>query len=113
MTAREIADIFSKIELRLIASLKRNLKRHKEWEASEGFRWPAWQAEKLQNLERFRQENKAIMEEYRSVIDEETEAIIREEYNVEEENQSGRRKSQKRGSFLESTNAGWIVLSRT
>lgn len=85
MTAREIADIFSKIELRLIASLKRNLKRHKEWEASEGFRWPAWQAEKLQNLERFRQENKAIMEEYRSVIDEETEAIIREEYNVEEE----------------------------
>ena len=85
MTAREIADIFSKIELRLIASLKRNLKRHKEWEASEGFQWPAWQAEKLQNLERFRQENKAIMEEYRSVIDEETEAIIREEYNVEEE----------------------------
>lgn len=82
MTAREIADIFSRIELRLIASLKRNLKRHKEWETAEGFQWPAWQAEKLQNIEKFRQENKAIMEEYQPLIDEETEATIRAEYDI-------------------------------
>lgn len=87
MTAREIADIFARIELRLIASLKRNLKRHTEWEAAEGFRWPAWQAEKLQNIEKFRQENKSIMEEYQSLIDEETEAIIRAEYDMEAETQ--------------------------
>lgn len=87
MTAREIADIFARIELRLIASLKRNLKRHTEWEAAEGFRWPAWQAEKLQNIEKFRQENKSIMEEYQSLIDEETEAIIRAEDDMEAETQ--------------------------
>ena len=39
MTAREIADIFAKIELCLIASLKRNLKRHKSEEADYGFSW--------------------------------------------------------------------------
>lgn len=65
MTAREIADIFEKIQLRLIASLKRNLKRHKAEEKEYGFNWPAWQAIKLQNLDKFRAECAAIMEEYK------------------------------------------------
>ena len=47
MTAREIAALFEDLELRLIASLKRNLARHKAKEKDEGFDWPAWQAEKL------------------------------------------------------------------
>ena len=82
MTAREIADVFERIQLRLIASLKRNLKRHKEWEVEEGFKWPAWQAEKLQNIEQFRRENQVIMAEYAPIIDAETEELIREEYEL-------------------------------
>ena len=58
MTAREIAALFEDLELRLIASLKRNLARHKAEEKDEGFDWPAWQAEKLHSLQRFRRENK-------------------------------------------------------
>mgnify|MGYP006994940829 CR=1 FL=1 len=54
MTAREIAALFEDLELRLIASLKRNLARHKAEEKDEGFDWPAWQAEKLHSLQRFR-----------------------------------------------------------
>lgn len=81
MTAREIADIFAKIELRLIASLKRNLKRHKSEEADYGFSWPAWQAEKLRNVERFRRQNQAIISEYAPVIDADVEDLIREEYD--------------------------------
>ena len=42
MTAREIAALFEDLELRLIASLKRNLARHKAEEKDEGFDWPAW-----------------------------------------------------------------------
>ena len=81
MTAREIADIFAKIELRLIASLKRNLKRHKSEEVDYGFSWPAWQAEKLRNVERFRRQNQAIISEYAPVIDADVEDLIREEYD--------------------------------
>lgn len=61
MTAREIAALFEDLELRLIASLKRNLARHKAEEKDEGFDWPAWQAEKLHSLQRFRRENKSII----------------------------------------------------
>ena len=54
MTWRELSDLFVQIELELIASLRRNLTAHKAWEEKEGFRWPAWQEEKIQNLESFR-----------------------------------------------------------
>ena len=46
---QDIAKIFEEIELRLIASLKRNLKKHKSEEQQEGFEWSSWQAEKLRN----------------------------------------------------------------
>lgn len=80
MTAREIADIFVNIELRLIASLKRNLKRHKAEEKEYGFNWPAWQAEKMRNIEQFRRQNQAIMSEYAPVIDTDVEDLIQKEY---------------------------------
>ena len=80
MTAREIADIFVNIELRLIASLKRNLKRHKAEEKEYGFNWPAWQAEKMRNIEQFRRQNQAILSEYAPVIDADVEDLMQEEY---------------------------------
>ena len=78
MTVRDIADLFADLELRLIQSLKRNLRRHKDQEKAEGGKdgvpesWPAWQAEKLRNLNKFRQQNQKIVDEFSSRIDNET-----------------------------------------
>lgn len=81
MTWQQIARLFEEMELRLIASLTRNLAGHKEWETSEGFHWPAWQALKIRNLEQYRRQNKALMKEYRPVIDEATEQMLREQFD--------------------------------
>ena len=81
----DIAKIFEEIELKLIASLKRNLSRHKAWEKEEGFKWSAWQAEKLKNMERFRRENQGILSEYTDVIDRETRTLMQEEFKEGEE----------------------------
>lgn len=81
MTWERIARLFEEIELRLIASLVRNLAGHKEWEKGEGIHWPAWQALKIRNLEQYRKQNKALMKEYRPVIDEATEQMLREQFD--------------------------------
>lgn len=86
MTAKEIADLFEALELHLIASLKRNLMRHRKQEADEGGiggipkHWEAWQSAKLRDIQRFRRENKVILGEYQSVIDTETSKLLREQY---------------------------------
>lgn len=68
------------MERRLISSLKRNLKRHHDWEKSEGFNWSAWQAEKLKNIETYRKENRRIMDEYTDQIDVQTRALMEEQF---------------------------------
>lgn len=80
LSFKDISDIFVIIELRLIASLKRNLAAHKSWEKEEGFQWSAWQVEKLKNIERFRKENKSIMAEYSDKIDLETRGLMAEQF---------------------------------
>lgn len=81
----DIAKIFEEIELRLIASLKRNLVLHKKWENEEGFKWSAWQAEKIQNIDKFRRENQAILGEYTNVIDRQTRTLMEEQFKEGEE----------------------------
>ena len=81
MTWERIARLFEEMELRLTASLVRNLAGHREWEKNEKFRWPAWQALKIRNLEQYRKQNKALMKEYRPVIDEATEQMLREQFD--------------------------------
>lgn len=86
MTARDIADLFADLELRLIQSLKRNLRRHKDQEKAEGGKdgvpaaWPAWQAEKLRSLNKFRQQNQKIVDEFSSRIDTETRTMLKEQF---------------------------------
>lgn len=80
MTFKDIAKIFEDIELRLIASLKRNLMRHKAEEIREDRQWTAWQAIKLQNLQKFRQENRQIMQEYSDKIDADTRQLMTEQF---------------------------------
>lgn len=78
---KDIAKIFEEIELRLISSLKRNLTRHKQKEQKYSFEWSAWQAEKLRNIDRFRQENAQIMSGYTNVIDSATRQIMLDEFS--------------------------------
>lgn len=78
---KDIAKIFEEMELRLIASLKRNLSRHKAEEQKEGFNWSAWQAEKLKNIDKFRKENTDILGEYVDVIDEETRQLMTDQFH--------------------------------
>lgn len=76
----DIAKIFEEIEIRLISSLKRNFSRHKNEENQHGFDWTAWQAEKLRNINRFRQENVRIMNNYTNVIDSTTRQLMTAEF---------------------------------
>lgn len=86
MTIKDIVDLFEQLELHLIASLKRNLMRHKKQERDEGGingvpeKWEAWQAAKIRDVRRFRRENEKILGEYMPTIEKETEKILREQY---------------------------------
>ena len=81
LTEKQLAELFEEIERKLIESLKRNLPAHKEWEKDLEFDWPAWQAEKVKSLERFRKENEAIMREYRETISKETRVLLEEQFH--------------------------------
>ena len=80
LSYKDIAKIFEEIEIRLIGSLKRNLTRHKNEEKQYNMNWSAWQAEKLRNLDKFRQENSFIMSDYTKVIDSGTRQIMIDEF---------------------------------
>ena len=80
LSYKDIAKIFEEIEIRLIGSLKRNLTRHKNEEKQYNMNWSAWQAEKLRNLDKFRQENSFIMSDYTKVIDSGTRQIMLDEF---------------------------------
>lgn len=76
----DIVKIFEEIELRLVQSLKRNLGRHRQEEKDYGMNWSAWQAEKLEGLRKFRQENADIMSQYVDQINTETRKIMAEQF---------------------------------
>lgn len=86
MTAKELSEIYEEIERYLITHYKRNMLRHKKWEKSLGFEWPAWQAEKIKSIERFRRENESIIEEYRDIISTETRKMLLEQFAEGEKN---------------------------
>lgn len=66
----DIREIFERMELDLIASMKRNLSRHNKEEQKVGFKFEQWQSAKLRDLERFRRENKKIIIEYSKPVEE-------------------------------------------
>lgn len=72
--AYNLRRIFEEMELDLVQSLRRNLKRHEKEEEEEGFRWEMWQRAKLRNLQKYRQENKKIVDK----ISPEVERIVNE-----------------------------------
>lgn len=56
-----LKDIYDEMELELIASMKRNLIKHKVDEYNAGFSWEMWQKAKLRNLQEYRKETSSIL----------------------------------------------------
>lgn len=99
----DIARLFEQIELRLIASLRRNLSAHRKEEKRLGFQWSAWQAEKLRNLDRFRRQNRQILHGYYDIIDDETRSLMLEQFDEGErlaEEQTGETESVPSSTFF-------------
>lgn len=57
MEEYDIGEAFKAIEDELIASMMRNLERHKAEETERGDKWSMWQSEQLKNLEAYRKTN--------------------------------------------------------
>lgn len=57
MTEYDIGAAFEAIEDELIASMIRNMERHRAWEDDEGFQWSMWQVEQLKTLEKYKLAN--------------------------------------------------------
>lgn len=78
MDEYDIAEAFRRIEGELMASIMRNMARHRAEEVREGFNWSMWQAEQLKSLEKYKQANrKRYGKEFRS-INREIDTLIRE-----------------------------------
>ncbi len=61
MTDYEIKELYEQMEIHLISSMKRNLKRHLKDEKDAGFKYTQWQAEKIKELKRYQRENQDII----------------------------------------------------
>jgi hypothetical protein len=81
-----LREIFQRMELDLISSMKRTFYFHKKQEADEGFQWEQWQQLKLRNLVRYRKANKAIIGEYSAPIENAIEEVLQEGFLEGENN---------------------------
>lgn len=79
MNDYKIKELYEEMEMELISSMKRNLKRHLKEEDKTGFKYPQWQAEKLKELQRYRRQNQDIIGEYTNELDEEVAKHIQDE----------------------------------
>lgn len=80
----DLREIFQRMELDLIASLKRNFYRHKNEELKEGFEWEQWQLSKLRNIEKYRKENQNIVGKYSDPIQKTIDTVLQESFNAGE-----------------------------
>lgn len=69
--------IFEEMELELIASMRRNLIKHKVDEYNAGFSWEMWQKAKLRNLQEYRKETTSIIYRYHKRIRQAIEQVLR------------------------------------
>lgn len=76
----DIVAAFQKIEEELINSMLGNIKRHTDWEKTEGFEWSMWQAEQLKALEKYRSTNIKKFKGYFSTINEQIEEVLEKAY---------------------------------
>ncbi len=73
----DIGAAFESIENELIASMIRNMKRHKQEEIDEDKQWSMWQAEQLKALEKYKKENQKKYGQQFKDINDKIESLIR------------------------------------
>ena len=69
------------MELYLLSSMARNLKRHENEEIKEGFKFEMWQSARLRSMERYRRENKQIIDQFSPVIEKTVKERLLETYH--------------------------------
>jgi Phage minor capsid protein 2 len=77
MSKYNIRNIFAEMELDLIKSMQRNLKRHEDEEEEMGFEWEQWQQRKLQNLQKYRKETRQIIRKHEPEVEQAVDTGIR------------------------------------
>ena len=83
----DVVGAFQDIEMELIKSMKKNMKRHIGEEFQEGINWTQWQAEMLNGLAQYKAENSDKLKGYYSTINDEIEETIRQAYQLGESEQ--------------------------
>ena len=83
----DVVGAFQDIEMELIKSMKRNMKRHIGEEFQDGINWTQWQAEMLNGLAQYKYENSDKLPGYYSTINDEIEEAIRQAYATGESEQ--------------------------
>jgi len=84
----DITKAFRAIEDELIASMIRNMDRHRAEETREGYEWSMWQAEQLKSLEKYKKENQKRYQRQFQSLNTQIEVLIRkarEEGNMQQE----------------------------
>lgn len=74
----DLAEAFRSIENELIASMIRNLDRHRAEETKEGYNWSMWQAEQLKALEKYKRKNQKKYQKQFKSINSQIEHLIRQ-----------------------------------
>lgn len=77
----DIGKAFEKIENELIASMIRNLDRHRAEETELGIEWSQWQVEQLKALEEYRGRNQKIFPSQFNEINQKIRRALQESYN--------------------------------
>lgn len=83
----DVVGAFQEIEMELIKSMKRNMKRHIGEEFKEDINWTQWQAEMLNGLAQYKYENADKLQGYYSTINDNIEELIRQAYKLGETEQ--------------------------
>ena len=83
----DIVGTFQEIEMELIKSMQRTMKRHIGEEFQEDINWSQWQAEMLNGLAQYKYENADKLQGYYSTINDEIEQTIRQAYQLGESEQ--------------------------
>lgn len=82
MNDYDITAAFKVIEDELIASMIRNMDRHRAQEEKEGIQWSQWQAEQLNALEKYKIENQKKYNKQFASINSQIESLIRQSRNT-------------------------------
>jgi len=83
----DIAGAFQNIEMELIKSMRKTMKRHIGKEIQEEINWTQWQAEMLNGLAQYKAENADKLQGYYSSINDEIEEAIKQAYELGESEQ--------------------------